>query len=173
MNLLELFAKPGVGGIIEKSIDGIDYILIQERHKEDAKLEEGLIEIPAGKIREFENIFDCLRREIWEETGLIVDEIEGEKDSIVIETNGYKVLSYTPFMSSQNIEGTYPIMVQVFICKTIGQELTQTNETKNIRWISLTELKQLLDTSENNFYPMHITTLKKYLEVKLGKRRVI
>jgi len=61
---MELFAKPGVGGIIEKNIDGIDYILIQDRCKDDAKLEYGLLEIPAGKIREFENVFDCLRREI-------------------------------------------------------------------------------------------------------------
>ena len=64
---MELFSKPGVGGIIEKNISGIDYILIQDRYKDDAKSESGLIEIPAGKIREFENIFDCLRREIWEE----------------------------------------------------------------------------------------------------------
>jgi ADP-ribose pyrophosphatase len=55
---MELFAKPGVGGIIEKSIAGIDYILIQDRCKNDAKSEFGLLEIPAGKIREFENIFD-------------------------------------------------------------------------------------------------------------------
>jgi ADP-ribose pyrophosphatase len=33
---MELFAKPGVGGIIESNIDGIDYILIQDRCKEDA-----------------------------------------------------------------------------------------------------------------------------------------
>ncbi len=51
---MELFAKPGVGGIIEKNIDGIDYILVQDRCKADAKSEYGLLEIPAGKIREFE-----------------------------------------------------------------------------------------------------------------------
>ncbi len=51
---MELLAKPGVGGIIEKKINGIDYILIQERYKEDAGTEAGLIEIPAGKIRAFD-----------------------------------------------------------------------------------------------------------------------
>jgi len=97
---MELFAKPGVGGIIEKHIDGIDYILIQERCKNDAKSESGLIEIPAGKIREFENIFDCLRREVYEETGLIVVNIEGENEATYYESNGYKVINYTPFSSS-------------------------------------------------------------------------
>lgn len=59
---MELFCKPGAGGIIEKNINGIDYILVQDRYKEDAKSEMALIEITAGKIRELENIFDCLRR---------------------------------------------------------------------------------------------------------------
>lgn len=164
---MELFSKPGVGGIIEKNIDGIDCILVQERYKDDAKIEAGLIEIPAGKIREFENIFDCLRREIFEETGLEVTSIKGEDDTIIIEDNGYKVLNYTPFSCSQNVQGTYPIMVQTFICSAKGQLLKKTNETKNIRWMSIKELHDLLESSVNVFYPMHVTTLKKYLRQKM------
>ncbi|WP_346915409.1 NUDIX domain-containing protein [Clostridium sp.] len=164
---MELFAKPGVGGIIEKNIDGIDYILIQDRCKDDAKLEYGLLEIPAVKIREFENVFDCLRREIWEETGLKVTNIKGEDEAIVLESNGYKVLNYTPFSCSQNIQGTYPIMVQTFICNADGELLKKSNETKNSRWIPLIELKELLEGDKSIFYPMHVTTLERYLEMKL------
>ena len=65
---MEQFSKPAVGGIIERMIDDVPYILIQERYKDDAPLENGMIEIPAGKIREYENVYDCLRREIKEET---------------------------------------------------------------------------------------------------------
>ncbi len=164
---MELFAKPGVGGIIEKNIDGIDYILIQDRCKDDAKIEYGLLEIPAGKIREFENVFDCLRREVWEETGLKVTNIKGEEEAIVLESNGYKVLNYTPFSCSPNIQGTYPIMVQTFICNADGDSLDKSNETKNIRWISLIELKELLEGNQSLFYPMHVTTLERYLKMKL------
>jgi len=163
---MEKFMKPGAGGIIERTIDGITCILVQERYKDDAPTEEGLIEIPAGKIREFENIYDCLRREINEETGLDVVEIEGEADSIIIESNGYKVLSYEPFASSQNIEGTYPIMVQVFLCRVKGNLVTSTNETRFLRWISLEELKNLLENQWSRFYPMHVNTLRKYIRLK-------
>lgn len=163
---MELLAIPGVGGIIEKTINGVEHILIQERCKEDAPLERGLIEIPAGKIRQFENIFDCLKREIKEETGLEVVKIYGENDATIIESNGYKVLSYSPFACAQNIEGNYPIMVEIFICEVQGDVLSSTNETKNMRWISLSELEEFLINEEKSFYPMHIITLRKYLLTK-------
>lgn len=163
---MEKFMKPGVGGIIEQVIEGVRHVLIQERYKEDAPTEQGLIEIPAGKIREFENIYDCLRREIKEETGLDVVEIQGETDSLLFESDGYKVLSYEPFFSSQNIEGTYPIMVQTFICKVKGELLTSSNETRYLRWLSVEELKSLLEKHCDKFYPMHVNALRKYLKLK-------
>ena len=42
---MEVFAKPGVGGIIIKSEKGIDYILIQEDARRMVDPEKGLIEI--------------------------------------------------------------------------------------------------------------------------------
>ena len=171
---MEKFAVPGAGGILEQTINQTKYILIQDRCKEDAPDEYGLMEIPAGKIREFENIYDCLRREVKEETGLDVVEIQGEDEATIIEHGKYSVLNYTPFSSSQNLKGEYPIMVQIFLCKVQGKLETSTNETKNLRWIALPDLQQKLETDEHTFYPMHITTLKKYLSLfaeHIRKRR--
>ena len=53
----ERYAIPGAGGILIKDIDGAEHILLQIRHKPGAPGENGLLEIPAGKIREFESIF--------------------------------------------------------------------------------------------------------------------
>jgi 8-oxo-dGTP pyrophosphatase MutT (NUDIX family) len=165
----EKFAVPGVGAIIEKQIDGEDYIVIQERVKnkprEGSHKEIGLIEIPAGKIHEYEDVYSCLRREVREETGLIIDTIEGEDSSQIISINGYKVLHYTPFSNSQNIEGYYPIMVQVFICSVNDDLLSgfTSNETKNVRWEKLSIISTLL-SDYTRFYPMHISTLLKYIE---------
>jgi ADP-ribose pyrophosphatase/8-oxo-dGTP diphosphatase len=163
--LTELFSKPAAGGIIEKEVDGEVYILMQERYKGNVQ-ENGWLEIPAGKIREFENIYDCLRREIFEETGLTVTYIQGEEEAVITEHKGYKVLNYTPFSCSQNVDGEYPIMVQVFICRASGKELDESNESRNIRWVSINDLKDMLRDNEDSFYPMHISTLKKYLKSK-------
>lgn len=94
---MEKFAIPGVGAIIEKVIDNTRYILMQERHKEDENTDNGMIEIPAGKIREYENIFTTLRREVMEKTGLTVTKIHGEELTIESTISGKRVVSFTPF----------------------------------------------------------------------------
>ncbi|WP_028855832.1 NUDIX hydrolase [Psychrilyobacter atlanticus] len=161
----EKFTIPAVRGIIEDNIDGEDVILIQKRFK-DSKDGNGLLEIPAGKIREFEDIFTCLRREIREETGLEVIKIVGEDEAVKVVENGYCVLNYESFSTSQNIGGEYPVMVQIFLCKAKGELLRSSNESQEIQWISLKVLKEKLERSQSDFYPMHISALKKYLKMK-------
>jgi len=108
-----------------------------------------------------------------EETGLEVTEIEGEHESIIVEMNGYKVVSYTPFACSQNIKGDYPIMVQTFICRVQGNIIAHTNESKNVSWVPLDILKEMLLNQEDSFYPMHLTTLKGYIINTESRRQLI
>lgn len=157
----ESFMIPGVGSIIEKD----ECILMQKRCKDNAPSEYGLYEIPAGKIRAGENIFVCLRREVFEETGLELTCIEGESDSQLLQIGDYEVLNYTPFSNTQNLTLHYPIMVQIFICQAIGELAVKTNESQDLEWLTLNELESLLE-DETRFYPMHIHTLKKYLRHK-------
>jgi ADP-ribose pyrophosphatase len=164
---MEQFAIPGVGGIIIKLIDNVECILLQERCKSEAPAEDGLLEIPAGKIRAFENIFDALRREISEETGLEVVEILGENKTSIYAGNNYKVINFTPFCSSQNIEGNYPIMVFVFICYVKGNLLKSSDEAKNYKWVPTRQIEMLLNDNSQKFYPMHIDTLRKYISYSL------
>ena len=128
--------------------------------------EYGLIEIPAGKIREFENIYDCLRREVFEETGLIVDHILDEDESKVFKTQDYEVLNYKPFSCAQNLDGHYPIMVHIFICSAKGELVHESNESKDLQWIDLFTLSELLENQSHRLYPMHVQTLKNYIHYK-------
>lgn len=160
---MEQFSIPGVGGIIIQEIDEQKNILLQTRVKPHAPQENGLLEIPAGKIRAFENIFDTLKREIKEETGLDVVEILGENSSTIYEENSYKVLNFMPFSCSQNLIGKYPIMVFVFICKVKGVLLPFSNESNNYKWTSISEIKRILANSPESLYPMHVDSLRKYV----------
>ena len=160
---MEQFSIPGAGGIIVKDIDGEKNILLQTRVKPFALWEDGLLEIPAGKIRAFESIFETLKREIKEETGLDVVEIVGENASLIYNGNHYKVLNFMPFSCAQNIEGKYPIMVFVFICNVEGELVHATEESKDYRWTSLSQIETMIEKNPERFYPMHVDTLKKYV----------
>lgn len=162
---MEKFAIPGVGAIIEKVIDETKYILIQERQKEDESTDNGMLEIPAGKIREYENIFATLRREIMEETGLTVTKIHGEELTIESTIRGNRVISFAPFHVTQNFSGAYSIILNTFLCEAEGELKTETNETQNIRWEKAEDIKEMLIKNPEQFFLMHVNALKKYFQL--------
>ena len=141
---MEKFAVPCVAAIIEKIINNEKYILIQTRQKEDGAETNGMLEIPAGKIREYENIFEALKREVKEETGLTITKILGEDRQISNLIGGNEVISYTPYCVTQNLSGAYSIILNTFLCEAEGELLTETNESQNIHWMKIEELKKFL-----------------------------
>jgi 8-oxo-dGTP pyrophosphatase MutT (NUDIX family) len=163
------FCIHGVAAIIERDINATKHILIQERQKGSGSSETGLIEIPCGKVRKAESVFDCIRNKVALETGLKITEIYGEKDYVSTKINEYHVLNYIPYFSAQNIEDNYPIVIETFICKTSGNALLESPEAKNIRWISLESLNDLISKNISLFYPMIVMPIKHYLENELNK----
>lgn len=141
---MEKFAIPCVAAIIEKIVNNEKYILIQTRQKEDGAETNGMLEVPAGKIREYENIFRALRREVKEETGLTITKILGEDKQISNLIDGNEVISYTPYCVTQNLSGAYSIILNTFLCEAEGELLTETNESQNIHWMKIEELKKFL-----------------------------
>ena len=162
---MEKFAIPCVAAIIEKIINNEKYILIQTRQKEDGAETNGMLEIPAGKIREYENIFEALRREVKEETGLSITKILGEDNQISNFIKGNEVISYTPYCITQNLSGAYSIILNTFLCEAEGELLTETNESQNIHWIKIEELKKILKNNPEKIFLFHINALQKYLKL--------
>jgi 8-oxo-dGTP pyrophosphatase MutT (NUDIX family) len=165
-NTAEAFAIPCVGAIICGQKDGQDALLIQERQKQGGGIENGMLEVAAGKVREYENVFDALRREVKEETGLSISRIGGEESSTVRTVNGYEVMSFTPFLTTQNLSGGYSIILHTFICEAEGMLLEATGETTNIRWITHQDCRELLRRTPEAFYPLHINALSLFLGVE-------
>lgn len=161
----EVFTKPCVGAIIEKVIGNERHILIQTRQKEDGNETNGMLEIPAGKIREYEDVFSALRREVWEETGLKITKIYGEDTSVSTQTGDVTTISFNPYCVTQNLSGAYSMILNTFLCETEGDLIESTNETENVHWEKVSEIERLLRENPEKIFFMHINALKKYLKV--------
>ena len=161
--MMEIFAKPCAGAIIEKIIDGEKHILLQTRQKSGGGDTNGKLEIPAGKIREYEDVFSTIRREVLEETGLTVTKIYGEELAAVTQVGEVKTITFEPFCITQNLRGAYSIILNTFICEAEGETLPSTDEAQNIGWVNISEVRQIIENEPERVFFMHINALKKYL----------
>lgn len=161
----ETFATPAVGAIIRRKIHDEPYILIQTRNKANDKVTNGLLEIPAGRVREYENIFSALRREVWEETGLTLTAIDGENLAFTSVSADNATICSHPLCINQNVSGAYSIILSVFLCEADGEPIPESDETCNVHWIKETELKALVENSPELFFFMSLNPLKEYFGI--------
>ena len=156
------FCIYGVSAIIKRTVNGKMCILLQERYKGENSSETGLLETPCGKVKITESAFDVIRKKVFVETGIKVTNINGESDVSLFKINGYKVIEFKPFFTSQNLENNYSLLMDFFICEAEGEHCSNSPEAKNIRWIPLDIVKNMLNNRPEVFYPMIIGALKAF-----------
>ncbi|MCY1702830.1 gamma-glutamylcyclotransferase [Deinococcus sp. SL84] len=167
----ESFAVPCAAALIVRTVGGVPCLLLQTRCKPGAGRENGLLELPAGKVREYESVFDTLRREVAEETGLTLTQIGGEAACRTGASLGYGVQTFQPYCVTQNLSGGYSILLTTFLCEAAG-EPQGSSESHSPRWVPLTELQGLLDARPETFYPLHLGALRQYLAEQLATPHV-
>ena len=91
-----------VRGIVVRQSENGKQLLIQLRKRAG---EPESYELPGGRINEYEKMLDGLRREIMEETGLTVEMIHGEQDSVITTGRSFSMECIKPYASYQTIEG--------------------------------------------------------------------
>lgn len=138
-------------------------IVIQTRAKPDSPLK---IELPGGRIEPFESLIQALIREVKEETGLDVFEIEGydaRVDTIGINPE-FEVECVRPFAAYQTIKGPIDSVGYYFRCKANGDLLETGDETLDIRWIKISDLNALFHKNPLDFSDVDRAGIKYYLK---------
>jgi len=160
-------ALPFVSAIVEQEKDGETEVLVQTRWRPQAEWNyHNTIEIPAGVLdKGYENVIDAVKREVKEETGLNVVGVVGLEKSKTYSPKNDASFAFKPFACSQQLKGGLPWVGFAFICKVEnGETKYQEDETRNVRWVKKTELKQLFEKSPEKFFTLHLGILEMYLE---------
>ena len=155
----EALTIPFVGAIIENEDQ---QILVQIRNKKSDPKFSGTMEIPGGKFRAGESVYETLRREVQEESGMEITSVTDEENIQHNFSNEMSSDIILPFCITQSPEG--PFVGLIFRCKAKGVPAKETNETKNCQWIKLSDLRNIIDQTPEKIYTPFLGALKKFLD---------
>jgi len=156
---------PIVSAIIERDGAEEKEILIQTRWKpvEDPEY-SGTIEIPAGWIDRFENVYNAIKREVLEETGLKVTKIKPDLKSKIFSPRNDENFTFIPFCCQQQTKGGKPWIGFVFVCEVENKKpVALKEEVRNIRWIKKSELKKIIEKTPEKIFTLQLGALDYYI----------
>lgn len=165
MSLLTMSCNvPIVSCIIEKFFHGEKHILIQTRWKPWTPYHNTL-EIVAWWIETYENVYDALKREVKEETGLNVTAIYPKENVISLWYHNDRAQCFQSFCCQQQLFGndTLPRIWFCFVAQVEQWEaLFQQSETRNPHWISIDKLSDMLAHNPEVFFTLQLPFLIYY-----------
>jgi 8-oxo-dGTP diphosphatase len=135
--------------IIEREGLGRREILVQVRDKPYEGRTRTDLELPGGRLKEFESLAAALKREMREETGLELTYIEGEETRIETSGSDANVECPESFAVYQTLHGPVDSLGIYFRCRAEGQLMEAGDETRDLRWISVSEIARLINDALN------------------------
>jgi ADP-ribose pyrophosphatase len=168
--------KPVISAILQKKDNDGLKIFIQTRWKPHINSPySGMLEIPAGGIEAYEDVYNTLKREVKEECGLdVVNIINDFKSNIDEPTAGDKAFVFKPFLCQQvlSTRNGLPWIGFVFLCEVEGEVKMQETEAKDPIWLSLNELEKIITDEPEKIFPLQLPVLKYYLEWAKSLRKI-
>lgn len=160
--------KAVISAILFQKQNGEIKIFLQTRWKpKTSPTYSGMLEIPAGGIDPYENIYDALKREVKEETNLNIVKITNDYQSEVVKpkTND-KAFVFKPFICQQVLETNngLPWIGFVFLCEAEGEVKLNEAEAKDPKWVSIEELKKIVNNQSANIFPLQLPVLKYFID---------
>ena len=156
---------PIVSAIIERDHDGEKEILVQTRWKPDRDPHySGTLEIPAGGIHRYENVYDAVKREVLEETGLRVISFYPDIRTKTYAPKDDDCFAFVPFCCQQQLKGGLPRVGFVFLCQVEDAEpVPQHEEVRDIRWMKTSELRTIIEETPERIFTLQLGVLDYYL----------
>ncbi|PYE49440.1 NUDIX domain-containing protein [Deinococcus yavapaiensis] len=144
--------------------------LLLQRRDEDGV--PSRLETPGGCIEPFEGILDALRREVREETGLHVTKILDDPRPLLVAGDDGTAECLQPYFAYQTLHGPVDSLGYYFRCHASGTLLERGDDSKDLRWVELSELQRLLDEQPTLFSWIDRAALTYYLARREARSNV-
>lgn len=165
------FSRPVVSAIVERMHHGQKQILVMTRWKPDRDpVYSGTLEIPAGHVDAYENIYEALKREVLEETGLKVLKFTPDTKTKTHSPRGDDgAFAFVPFCCQQQLKNGRPWIGFVFLCEVEDREpVPQKGETKDVMWMGYEVLKKLVEDKPEKIFTLQLGALDFYFHSTIG-----
>jgi 8-oxo-dGTP pyrophosphatase MutT (NUDIX family) len=158
------FPVPIVSAIVERKRGKTTELLMQVRWKpKNDPVYSGTFEIPAGSIELGESVYDALKREVFEETGLRVTGFRPDVRTKTHSQRGDEVFAFVPFCCQQQITGRARVGF-VFICSVEdAAPFAATDEVRDIKWMTTSAVRKLIEESPERMFTFQLPVLEFYL----------
>lgn len=157
-----------ISALIERKNDkGEIELLLQKRVNKNDSVYYGSLEIPAGHINKFENVYDTVRREVLEETGFTISKFIDDTQTEVFSTKDDDgAFAFKPFICQQYLKGQgWSWIGFVFRCLVEKGEIKEIdNEAAEHRWVSISELTNMITNNPNQFFTLQLPVLDYYIK---------
>lgn len=162
----EVFARPFVSVIAIDSEGDQKKILLQRRTKSAAQNKYyGLWELPQGKIRAGETIFEAARREVKEESGLEVLDID-PFHRMTKSTDLEDIQSFVPLTCVSDKSNQCIGLPLIVVTKGVPQA---TQEASDHSWMSRDQISSLI--LGKKVFPLNVPMLEEFFRFTLSKSR--
>ncbi|HYF78642.1 MAG TPA: NUDIX domain-containing protein [Symbiobacteriaceae bacterium] len=142
--------------------EGVE-VLLQIRDRPDERRPR--LELPGGRLEEFEGILDALVREVREETGLNVTEIIDDTHRHVMIDDEVTVECLRPFCVYQTLRGPVDSVGFYFRCHATGALLEKGDGAYGYRWVPVKTLTAQVAAEPDSFNWLTRAALQYYFHI--------